>query len=204
MQLLKTAVLVSGGGSNLQAIIDARPSLNINLDVVISNRKAAYGLKRAEDAGIDAVYIKGTDPQFEEKLLAELENRGIELIVLAGFLKILSPDFVEKFPNKIMNIHPSLLPSFGGNGFYGMHVHEAVFAKGCKVSGCTTHFVDARTDTGPIIMQYACDISQLTSPEDIQRKVLKYEHKLIVETIRLISNNLIYLEDNAVRLRKEL
>ena len=183
----RIAVLVSGGGTNLQALIDAALENKIDGEIVFvaSNRMKAYGLERARNAGIDAECIKD-----EALLISKLEEYKVDLIVLAGYLAILSSDFINKFENKIINIHPSLIPSFCGSGMYGIHVHEAAFARGVKVSGATVHFVSSVVDGGPIIMQRAIDISMCQSPEEIQQLILNnVEHKLLVEAVSLYCSN---------------
>ena len=169
------AVLVSGGGTNLQALKDAEKSGIIKsgiISLVVSNKEGAYALERAKNAGIEAVYIKrGAD--FEQNLIKLLEEKNIDLIVLAGFLSILSENFVCKYNNKIINVHPSLIPSFCGDGFYGLRVHEAALAKGVKVTGATTHFVNEITDGGEIIMQKAVEISDDDTAETLQLKVMQ-------------------------------
>ena len=185
--MVRIAVLVSGGGTNLQALIDAVRENKINGEIVFvaSNRMKAYGLERARNAGIDAECIKD-----EALLISKLEEYKVDLIVLAGYLAILSSDFINKFENKIINIHPSLIPSFCGSGMYGIHVHEAAFARGVKVSGATVHFVSSVVDGGPIIMQRAIDISMCQSPEEIQQLILNnVEHKLLVEAVSLYCSN---------------
>ena len=185
--MVRIAVLVSGGGTNLQALIDASLENKIDGEIVFvaSNRMKAYGLERARNAGIDAECIKD-----EALLISKLEEYKVDLIVLAGYLAILSSDFINKFENKIINIHPSLIPSFCGSGMYGIHVHEAAFARGVKVSGATVHFVSSVVDGGPIIMQRAIDISMCQSPEEIQQLILNnVEHKLLVEAVSLYCSN---------------
>lgn len=185
--MVRIAVLVSGGGTNLQALIDAALENKIDGEIVFvaSNRMKAYGLERARNAGIDAECIKD-----EALLISKLEEYKVDLIVLAGYLAILSSDFINKFENKIINIHPSLIPSFCGSGMYGIHVHEAAFARGVKVSGATVHFVSSVVDGGPIIMQRAIDISMCQSPDEIQQLILNnVEHKLLVEAVSLYCSN---------------
>lgn len=171
----KTAVLVSGGGTNLQALIDAEgrgelPHAKIRL--VVSNRENAFALKRAEDAGIRAEYVKN-DAAFEAGLLTLLEEEGIELIVLAGFLRILSADLIKRFEGRIINVHPSLIPSFCGMGFYGLKVHEAALSRGVKLTGATVHIVTAEADAGPILMQKAVEVKEGDTPEILQKRVMK-------------------------------
>lgn len=169
------AVLVSGGGTNLQALIDSEAQGIIKsgtIALVVSNKESAYALERAKNAGIEAHYIpRGKD--FEPSLIKTLEDKNIDVIVLAGFLSILSADFVRRYDKKIINVHPSLIPSFCGDGFYGLRVHEAALAKGVKVTGATTHFVNEITDGGEIIMQKAVEIADDDTPESLQLKVMQ-------------------------------
>ena len=173
-------VLVSGGGTNLQSVIDNIESGKINgqIKVVISNKESAYGLERARKHGIKAIYVNG-----EKEIIEELKNNDVDLVVLAGFLKILSHDFTRAFENKIINIHPSLIPSFCGKGYYGLKVHEAAVEYGVKVSGATVHFVDENTDTGAIIMQKTVDVLPDDSAQDLQKRVLCVEHEILSQVI---------------------
>lgn len=178
----KVAVLVSGGGTNLQALIDAEKSGIITsgtISLVVSNKQGAYAMERAENAGIEAVYIP-RGGEFEAKLTELLDKKGIDIIVLAGFLSILSADFVRKYDKRIINVHPSLIPSFCGDGFYGLRVHEAALQKGVKVTGATTHFVNEITDGGEIIMQKAVEVSQDDTPETLQKKVMQEAEWIIL------------------------
>lgn len=176
------AVLVSGGGTNLQALIDAEKSGIINsgtISLVISNKDGAYAMERAKNAGIEALYIpRGKD--FEQNLTSVLSDHNIDIIVLAGFLSILSKDFVKKYDKKIINVHPSLIPSFCGDGFYGLRVHQAALDKGVKVTGATTHFVNEITDGGEIIMQKAVYISDDDTAESLQLKVMQEAEWIIL------------------------
>ncbi len=198
----KLVVLVSGRGTNLQAIIDAikERKLNVKIAAVISNKKKAYALKRAEENGIEAIYLpvkKGESREEYDKRLARIiDEKGPNLIVLAGFMRILSPWFVGKYRNKIINIHPALLPSFAG--LYGEHVHKAVLEYGCKVSGCTVHFVDEEVDHGPIIVQKCVEVRDDDTPESLAARVLEKEHEALVEAIRLISEGRIKIEGRRV------
>ncbi len=189
----KIAVLVSGGGTNLQALIDAQKSGIIKsgeITLVISNKENAYALQRAKDNGIKALYIK-KDEDFEKNLINELENNGIQLIVLAGFLVILSENFVKRYPDRIINIHPSLIPSFCGDGFYGLKVHEAALNRGVKITGATTHFVNEITDGGKIIMQKAVEIKDNDTPEILQKRVMEEaEWKILPLSVEKISKEL--------------
>ena len=180
MKKVKIAVLVSGGGTNLQALIDAEKSGIIHsgtISLVLSNVKGAYALTRAENAGIEAITVSkkelGSQEDFEEKLISELDSRGIELIILAGFMSILSEKFTRRFENRIINVHPSLIPAFCGKGFYGLKVHEAALAYGVKVTGATVHFVNEIPDGGKIIMQKAVKILDKDTPETLQKRVMK-------------------------------
>lgn len=196
--MVNIAVFVSGGGTNLQALIDACKNNEIsgNIKLVVSNRKKAYGLERARLAGIKAEWIKD-----EDMILQRLEEEQIDLIVLAGYLAIVSEKLINKFENKIINIHPSLIPSFCGAGYYGLHVHEACFKRGCKVSGATVHFVSAVVDGGPIILQRSIDISDCKTPEEIQEKILiNIEHKILKEAVALYCDNKLKVENERVEI----
>lgn len=174
------AVLVSGGGSNLQSIIDAVEAGRINgqIKLVISNKEGAYGLERAKNHNIRAVFEKD-----EQAIIDIMKESQIDLVVLAGFLKILSPNFTKAFENRIINIHPSLIPSFCGKGYYGLRVHEAAVEYGVKVSGATIHFVDENADTGPIIRQETVEVLPEDSPQDLQQRVLKIEHRILSQVV---------------------
>lgn len=176
---IRIAVLVSGGGTNLQALINAQKSGVIRsgeIVLVVSNNPDAYALKRAENEGIaTAVCVKKGVPQedFEEKLISLLEENGIQLIILAGFMCILSEAFTSRYPKRIINVHPSLIPSFCGKGFYGLHVHEAALGYGVKVTGATVHFVNEIPDGGEIIMQKAVCVNDTDTPETLQKRVME-------------------------------
>ena len=195
--MLKVAVLVSGGGTDLQSIIDACANKEINAEVklVISNRKSAYALERAKLAGIKGEWIKD-----ETIILQRLEEEEIDLVVLAGYLAIVTDTLISKYENRIINIHPSLIPSFCGPGFYGLHVHEAALKRGVKVSGATVHMVSTVVDGGPIILQEAVDISDLKTAEDIQARVLKLEHRLLPKAVGLFADNRIKVVDGRVEI----
>ena len=173
--MLNIGVLISGGGTNLQAIIDETKSGGINgtVKLVISNKENAYGLERARLSKIKAVYE--TD---EDKIIELLKENNIDLIVLAGYLKIITPKFVDEFRNKIINIHPSLIPSFCGKGYYGEKVHQGVIDYGAKVTGATVHFVDEGADTGAIIMQEAVNVEQDDDAKSLAKRVLEVEHRM--------------------------
>lgn len=174
------AVLVSGGGTNLQSIIDAVEAGRINgqIKLVISNKEGAYGLERAKNHNIRAVFEND-----EQAIIDIMKESQIDLVVLAGFLKILSPNFTKAFENRIINIHPSLIPSFCGKGYYGLRVHEAAVEYGVKVSGATVHFVDENADTGPIIRQETVEVLPEDSPQDLQQRVLKIEHRILSQVV---------------------
>ena len=181
------AVLVSGGGTNLQALIDAEKSGVLKsgtIKLVISNKKGAYALERAEKAGIEAFALTrkscGGQEGFEKRLTEEIESRGIDLIIMAGFMSILSEDFTRHFDHKIINVHPSLIPSFCGKGFYGLLVHEAALAKGVKVTGATVHYVNEIPDGGEIIMQKAVEVKDGDTPETLQRRVMEEAEWIIL------------------------
>ena len=170
----KIAVLVSGGGTNLQALLDAQAAGRIphgEIALVVSNREGAYALERAQKAGVPAVALPGKD--FEPRLAAVLRSAGIEMIILAGFLKILSAEFTKKWPNRILNVHPALIPSFCGEGFYGLKVHEAALRYGVEVTGATVHFVNEIPDGGEILLQKAVDVLPGDTPEMLQRRVME-------------------------------
>ncbi len=195
--MLNTVVLVSGGGTNLQAIIDGVKNgtiTNTRLCGVISNKPDAYALTRAEQNGIPGVCVSRkayeTRAAFEDALLEAVDRFHPDLIVLAGFLVILPEKMTEKYSHRIINIHPSLIPSFCGDGYYGLHVHEKVLARGVKVTGATVHFVDAGTDTGPILLQKAVEILPGDTPEVLQRRVMEQAEWIILpKAIDAIANN---------------
>ena len=195
--MLNIAVCVSGGGTDLQSVIDACEAGKINgqIRLVISNRKKAYGLERARLHGIQAEWIKD-----EDVILKRFEEEKIDVVVLAGYLAIVGDKLLAQYKNRIINIHPSLIPSFCGPGFYGMHVHEAVFKRGVKVSGATVHFVTGEVDGGPIILQRAVDISDLETPEDIQARVLEIEHEILPEAVALYCEGRVSVENERVKI----
>ena len=193
--MLNIGVLISGGGTNLQAIIDETKSGGINgtVKLVISNKEDAYGLERARLSGIKAIYE--TD---EDKIIGLLKENNIDLIVLAGYLKIITPKFVDKFRNKIINIHPSLIPSFCGKGYYGEKVHQGVIDYGAKVTGATVHFVDEGADTGAIIMQETVNVEQDDDAKTLSKRVLEVEHRILKESIRLFCENKLSIQGRRV------
>ena len=206
--MLKVAVLVSGGGTNLQAILDAIDNgtiTNAKVEVVISNNKNAYALERAKNHGIEALCISpkdyGTRDAFNKAFLEKLDGCQPDLIVLAGFLVVIPKQRIEKYRNRIINIHPSLIPSFCGTGYYGLKVHEGVLSRGVKVTGATVHFVDEGTDTGPIILQKAVEVEQDDTPEILQRRVMeKAEWIIMPKAIDLIANGKVSVVDGRVRI----
>ena len=180
---------------------------NAAVSVVISNNSGAYALKRAEDRGIPAVCISpkcyDSREEFHKALLAELQKNQIDLVVLAGYLVAVPPMIVEAYPNRIINIHPSLIPSFCGTGFYGLRVHEGVLNRGVKITGATVHFVDTGTDTGPIILQKAVEVQQGDTPEVLQRRVMEEaEWKILPEAIDLIANGKVSVQDGKVQISR--
>ena len=204
--MLKVVVLVSGGGTNLQAIIDAVDAgiiTNTEIVGVISNNKNAYALERAAKAGIANGCISPKDyatrAEFNQELLKVVDEFEADLIVLAGFLVVIPEIMIEKYRNRIINIHPSLIPSFCGTGFYGLKVHEAALEKGVKVVGATVHFVDEGTDTGAIILQKAVEVEQGDTPEVLQRRVMEQaEWKILPKAIDLIANGKVEVVDGKV------
>ena len=209
--MLKLAVLVSGGGTNLQAIIDAISAgkiTNACISVVISNNANAYALERARAHGIEALCISPKDFEsreaFNQAFLDKLNSYNVDLVVLAGFLVVLPEMMIKEYTNRIINIHPSLIPSFCGKGFYGLKVHEGVLARGVKVTGATVHFVDEGTDTGPIILQKAVEVEQGDTPEVLQRRVMEQaEWVILPKAIDLIANGKVSVEDGHVIIAKE-
>ena len=204
---MKIAVCVSGGGTNLQAIIDAIDNgtiTNTQIEVVISNNADAYALERAKkdwNKGSIASRqrINESRAAFNEDFLKQLNSYHVDLVVLAGFLVVIPPEMIKQYRNRIINIHPSLIPSFCGTGYYGLKVHEGVLARGVKVTGATCHFVDEGTDTGPIILQKAVEVKQGDTPEVLQRRVMEQaEWKIMPHAIDLIANGRVSVEDGHV------
>ncbi len=206
--MLKTVVLVSGGGTNLQAIfdaIDAGKITNAEISAVISNNANAYALERARKRGVDAVCISPKSFEnrdaFNRALLEKVQSYGADLVVLAGCLVVIPKIMVDAFPNRMINIHPSLIPSFCGTGYYGLKVHEAALERGVRVTGATVHFVDDGTDTGPIILQKAVEVRQDDTPEILQRRVMEEaEWKILPQAIDLIANGRVSVADGRVRI----
>lgn len=199
-------VLVSGGGTNLQAIIDALAAgkiTNAEIAAVISNNPNAYALKRAEQSGIEGVCVSPksfeTRDAFNRALLAKIQSYEPDLIVLAGCMVVIPGEMVQAYPNKIINIHPALIPSFCGTGYYGLRVHEKVLERGVKLTGATVHFVDEGTDTGPIILQKAVAVKPDDTPEILQRRVMEEaEWQIMPQAINLIANGCVKVENGRV------
>lgn len=207
--MLRIVVMVSGGGTNLQAIIDSirigRIS-NAEIVSVISNKKDAYALTRANNYGIDACSVSPKDcetrEEFHEVLLKTIDGYQPDLIVLAGFLVILPKELVANYPNKIINVHPSLIPSFCGEGYYGLRVHEAVLKRGNKITGATVHFVDEGTDSGPILLQKAVSVLVDDTPESLQKRVMEEAEWIILpQAIDAIANGRVEIKDNIAIVR---
>lgn len=204
--MVRIGALVSGRGSNLQAIVDAgaRRELNAQVVVVISNVADAYALERARAHRIDALFVNHRDfpdrAAFEARLIGELDAHEVGLVCLAGFMRILSPVFVRHYPLRIMNIHPALLPAFAG--FYGHHVHEAVLKSGARFSGCTVHFVTEEVDGGPIVVQRVVPVLGCDTPDELAARVLVEEHKAYVEAIRLFAAGALDVDGKRVKVRE--
>ena len=206
--MLRVAVLVSGGGTNLQAILDAIADGRItNAEVVkvISNSSAAYALERAAGAGIPTQCVtRRAYPQpeeFDRALLEAIAESGAELVVLAGCLVVIPQIIVDAYPNRIINIHPALIPSFCGTGYYGLRVHEAALARGVRVTGATVHFVDGGTDTGPILLQKAVEVREGDTPKTLQRRVMEQaEWVILPQAVNLIANGRVHVESGRVRI----
>lgn len=200
MSPVKIGVLISGGGTNLQSIMDNIYNGNINgeIKLIISNRKEAYGLTRGKQADIESIYLDrksfNNEIEYNLELIRLFKVKEIDLIILAGYLKVLSKDFIQEFNGKIINIHPSLIPSFCGKGYYGDKVHESVLNYGVKITGATVHFVDEGTDTGPIILQEVVYVDSTDNLETLKKKVLKIEHKLLVHAVKLYCEDRIKIQ----------
>lgn len=193
MSGLRLGVLVSGGGTNLQSVIDAveNGTLQSQVVCVISNKETAYGLERARKHHIPAYFINPKEEGYDDKVFEVLKEQEVDLVILAGYLKILNQDLVDAYKGRIINIHPSLLPKFGGKGFYGIHVHEAVIAAGEKESGATVHFVDGGIDTGKTILQKKLEVMADDTAESLQKRILdQIEHKILVEAIQSLEGSI--------------
>lgn len=198
----KIAVFISGGGTDLQSLIDGVHEKSGVIRLVVSSRGDAYGLERAKAVGIETMVLPKGD--YDSAVLEELERREVEWIVLAGFLKILSPELIRHFPRHIVNIHPSLIPAFSGPGFYGMRVHEAVYRAGVKWSGATVHFVSEVVDGGAILLQEVVPVLEAEGPEEIARKVLEVEHRILPAAVRACLEDRVFWQGERAFIREEV
>ena len=206
----KIAVLVSGGGTNLQALIDAQGRGELGagkITLVIASKPGVYALERAANAGIEGRVLARKDydsiAAYSKALADEMTAAGIDLVVLAGFLTIIDEQVYKAFPNRILNVHPALIPSFCGKGFYGLHVHEAALAKGVKVSGATVHIVTPECDAGPIVLQKAVEVKEGDTPETLQRRIMEEaEWRILPEAVRLFCEDRITVADNRVSIKE--
>ena len=209
--MLNIGVLVSGGGTNLQKLIDAQQAGKIEngaIRVVVASRTDAFALERAKRAGIEAIALCRRDypdvESYSEALIHALQARDVDLVVLAGFLTITGDNFIKAYENRIMNVHPALLPAFGGKGFYGLHVHEAVLARGCKLTGATVHFANEVCDGGPIILQKAVEVKDGDTPETLQRRVMEEaEWVLLTQAVSLFCEGRLQVKDGKVNILAE-
>ncbi len=208
--MIRIGALVSGGGTNLQAILDAidKGEIDGQVTAVVSSKEGAYALERAASRGIETAVMRKKDydsPADYDKALADyFEARNIDLIVYAGFMLILGKDFTDRFENRMINIHPALIPSFCGKGYYGLHVHEAALKKGVKVTGATVHFVTAECDAGPIILQKAVEVKDGDTPETLQRRVMEQAEWVIYpEAVKLFAQNRLEVKDGIVRIKEK-
>ena len=207
----KIAVLVSGGGTNLQALIDAQHAGQLGggrITLVLASKPGVYALERAKNNGIDSTVLSRKDydsiADYSLALADTLEAAGIDLVVLAGFLTIIDEQVYNRFPNRILNVHPALIPSFCGKGFYGLHVHEAALEKGVKVSGATVHIVTPECDAGPIVLQKAVAVQENDTPETLQKRIMEEaEWKILPEAVRLFCEDRITVENNKVYIKGE-
>ena len=207
--MTRIAVLVSGGGTNLQALIDAEKRGELGegkISLVIASKPGVYALERAANAGIEGRVLARRDYEsiaaYSKALSDEMTAAGIDLVVLAGFLTIIDEQVYNAFPNKILNVHPALIPSFCGKGFYGLHVHEAALEKGVKVSGATVHIVTPECDAGPIVLQKAVEVKEGDTPEILQRRIMEEaEWKILPEAVRLFCDGRIIVENNRVKIK---
>jgi len=207
MNKVKLGVLISGSGSNLQSIIDYIEAghLSAKIEVVISNEPDAYGLTRAQNHGLKTMLVNHKDfpsrEAFDERLVEVLKENNIELVVLAGFMRVITPTFLRAFPTRVMNIHPALLPSFGGQGMWGHHVHEAVLAAGAKVSGCTVHFCTNEYDKGPIIVQRTCEVKEGDTPDTLAARVFEQECIAYPQAIKLFAEGKLLVQNNKIKMK---
>ncbi|CUT04799.1 phosphoribosylglycinamide formyltransferase-1 [Candidatus Chrysopegis kryptomonas] len=206
---MNIAVFASGRGSNLMAILNAikEGKLNAKISLVISNNSNAGALEIARANGIDALHISrkqfSSDEEYVQKILNELKSRNVELIVLAGYMKKIPSEIIKEYPNKILNIHPALLPAFGGQGMYGLNVHKAVIESGVKITGVTVHIVDEEYDHGPIVMQRAVEVRDDDTPETLAERVLKVEHEIYPQAIKLFVEGKIKVSGRKVIIKDE-
>lgn len=198
----KIAVFISGGGTDLQSLIDGVHEKSGVISLVVSSRGDAYGLERAKIKGIETMVLPKGD--YDSALLEELKKREVEWIVLAGFLKILSPELIRHFPRHILNIHPSLIPAFSGPGFYGMRVHEAVYRAGVKWSGATVHFVSEVVDGGAILLQDVVPVLEEDRPEEIARRVLELEHRILPFAVKACLEDRVFWQGERAFIREEV
>ena len=209
--ITKIAVLVSGGGTNLQALIDAQKLGELGngqITLVIASKPDVYALERAKNNGIASIVLArkeyGNIAEYSKALADKLEAEKIDLVVLAGFLTIIDEQIYERFPNRILNVHPALIPSFCGKGFYGLHVHEAALEKGVRVSGATVHIVTPECDAGPIVLQQAVDVKQNDTPETLQKRIMEEaEWKILPRAVKLFCEDRITVENNKVYIKGE-
>ncbi|WP_200754001.1 phosphoribosylglycinamide formyltransferase [Candidatus Chrysopegis kryptomonas] len=207
--MMNIAVFASGRGSNLMAILNAikEGKLNAKISLVISNNSNAGALEIARANGIDALHISrkqfSSDEEYVQKILNELKSRNVELIVLAGYMKKIPSEIIKEYPNKILNIHPALLPAFGGQGMYGLNVHKAVIESGVKITGVTVHIVDEEYDHGPIVMQRAVEVRDDDTPETLAERVLKVEHEIYPQAIKLFVEGKIKVSGRKVIIKDE-
>ena len=207
---VKIGVLVSGGGTNLQALIDSEKRGELGqgkISLVIASKPGVYALERAANAGIESLVLArreyGTIADYSAALVKALKEKEIELVVLAGFLTIIDEQVYEAYPNKILNVHPALIPSFCGKGFYGLHVHEAALEKGVKVSGATVHVVTPECDAGPIVLQKAVEVREDDTPETLQRRIMEEaEWKILPKAVQLFCDGKVTVENNKVYIKE--
>lgn len=209
MASVKIGVLISGGGTNLQSIIDniQRGNINGKIGLIISNKEDAYGLERGYKAGIPSLYVNSksfeSHEDYNRELIKRFKEKDIDLIVLAGYLKALSEEFVNEYKGRIINVHPSLIPSFAGKGYYGERVHEEVLKYGVKITGVTVHFVDEGMDTGPIILQETVTVKDDDTVDTLKERVLEIEHKILPKAIKLYCDNMLEIVGRKVILKGE-
>lgn len=210
--MVRIGVLVSGGGTNLQQLIDAQTAGKLGggkIVTVISSKPGVFALERAQRAGVEAVTLSRKEypdvETYSQALITALRERDVELVVLSGFLTITSDSFVQAFPNRVMNVHPALLPAFGGKGYYGLHVHEAVLSRGCKLTGATVHFANEVCDGGPIILQKAVEVKEGDTPEILQKRVMEEaEWQLLPRAVELYCQGRLSVQDGIVHIKGEI